>query len=208
MDITAAIIIFLFVATVFSSSGSKSKSGFQQTETIPSLTVQQNTSENIPGSLFADSGLQDPLPAVDAQVRKYGKNISPDEATFIAENIVKYSEKNNINPKLLTALYQRESRFNPGAVSPNGARGLGQLIPSTAENLGVNDCFDIEQNIDGSSKYFKTLLDKWRGDPKQIQLALASYLQGYGNIKRSGGEINKDAQIYINDILNITNSIR
>ena len=68
-----------------------------------------------------------------------------------------------------------ESAYNPAAVSPVGAQGLMQLMPETAEELGVQDSFNPGQNLLGGSKYLKQLLDKYDGD---LDSALAAYNWG------------------------------
>lgn len=75
---------------------------------------------------------------------------------------------------LFTALVNRESRFNPAAVSPKGAQGLGQLMPATAAELGVTDPFDPEANLDGAARYLVRQLATFRN----VTLALAAYNAG------------------------------
>jgi membrane-bound lytic murein transglycosylase MltF len=96
----------------------------------------------------------------------------------IAESIVMYSDNYDLDYALMAALIGRESRFNPNAVSRSGAKGLGQLIDSTARNMGINDPFDIDQNINGTLKYYKILFDTWANHSDQNDRALASYLLG------------------------------
>jgi hypothetical protein len=84
---------------------------------------------------------------------------------------------------LFTALVNRESRFNPAAVSPKGAQGLGQLMPSTAAELGVADPFDPEANLDGAARYLVRQLAAF-GD---VTLALAAYNAGPHRVIQYGG---------------------
>jgi soluble lytic murein transglycosylase-like protein len=75
-----------------------------------------------------------------------------------------------------------ESAYDPGALSPVGAIGLGQLMPDTARELGV-DPHDIAQNLDGSARYLLMMLERF-GDPA---LALAAYNAGPHAVTRHGG---------------------
>lgn len=93
---------------------------------------------------------------------------------------VKYSVPVN----LLKAIGKAESDFRPDAVSRSGAQGVMQLMPKTAEYLGVKDSFDPEQNIMGGAKYISELLKKYDGD---TTLALAAYNAGMGNVSKHGG---------------------
>jgi len=84
---------------------------------------------------------------------------------------------------LFSALVNRESRFDPSAVSPKGAQGLGQLMPATAAALGVTDPFDPEANLDGAARYLVQQLAAFR-DPT---LALAAYNAGPHRVVQYGG---------------------
>lgn len=96
----------------------------------------------------------------------------------------KASEKYNVPVNLLKAVAKAESNFNPKAVSRAGATGVMQLMPKTAEYLGVKDSFDAEQNIMGGAKYLSGMLEKYKGNTK---LALAAYNAGSGNVAKYGG---------------------
>lgn len=101
----------------------------------------------------------------------------------IAPIIYKYAKLNGLDPFLLKAVIEVESNFKPYAVSCHGAAGLMQLIPTTAKHLGVNNAFDPEQNIAGGAKYLKMLINKFNN----IDLAIAAYNAGPGNVSRYGG---------------------
>ena len=90
----------------------------------------------------------------------------------------------DIDPNLIHAVMQAESAFHPYVVSRAGAEGLMQLMPELADEMGVSDAFDPRENIMGGVRYLKRLLDYHDGN---IDLALASYNAGPGNVVRYGG---------------------
>lgn len=90
----------------------------------------------------------------------------------------------NLNPKLLEALVEQESGFNPLAESKVGAQGLTQLMPDTARGLGVSDPFDPAQNLNGGAKYLRQMLNQFDGD---VPKALAAYNAGPGAVRRHHG---------------------
>jgi hypothetical protein len=79
----------------------------------------------------------------------------------LAGLIQKYAKQHGVDAKLVQAMIQQESNFNPLAVSPKGAMGLMQLMPETAASLGVEDPFDLEQNIKGGVRFLKICLNKF-----------------------------------------------
>lgn len=103
--------------------------------------------------------------------------------------------------KLLKAVAQAESDFDTNAVSSCGASGIMQLMPSTAQSLGVEDVFDAEQNVNGGAKMLAGLLNDYDGD---VSLALAAYNAGSGNVAKYGGVPPfKETQNYIKKISDI-----
>lgn len=109
-------------------------------------------------------------------------NINVDQQ--IKEAVKEASKTYGVDEALILAIIKQESAFNPRAVSPVGAQGLMQLMPETAQYLGVKDPFDIKQNIMGGTKYIKQLLDQFNGD---LKLAIAAYNAGPGNVQKYGG---------------------
>jgi soluble lytic murein transglycosylase-like protein len=89
-----------------------------------------------------------------------------------------------VSPKLIHSVIRHESAYNPRAVSPKGAQGLMQLMPATAEMLGVEDAFDPRDNIMGGTKYLRMLLDMFEGNPVH---AVAAYNAGEGRVRKYKG---------------------
>jgi hypothetical protein len=98
--------------------------------------------------------------------------------------IKKYARLHGVDAKLVWAVMRSESGFNSQAVSPKGAMGLMQLIPSTAALMGVSDPFDPEQNISGGVKYLKLCLAKFNNN---VIWALAAYNAGPDNVSKYQG---------------------
>lgn len=121
--------------------------------------------------------------------------IHPDIRQSIRNAATKYA----ISEKLIQSVIQAESNYRPDAVSPAGAQGLMQLMPATARELGVSDPFDVDQNIDGGSRYLRKMMDRFGGD---ITLALAAYNAGPGTVQRYNGNVPyQETQTYIQCVL-------
>jgi soluble lytic murein transglycosylase-like protein len=94
------------------------------------------------------------------------------------------AKKHGIDPALLAGLVKQESGFKADAGSPAGARGLTQLMPSTAAGLGVTNVLDPVQSLEGGAKYLRAQLDAFGGD---VTRALAAYNAGPGAVAQYGG---------------------
>lgn len=98
--------------------------------------------------------------------------------------IYEKSRKYDVDPALVAAVIEQESRFRPRAKSPVGARGLMQLMPRTGRWMGARNLYDPEQNIDAGVKYIAYLDKRFNGDLKKI---VAAYNGGEGNVMRYRG---------------------
>ena len=102
-------------------------------------------------------------------------------AASVGEMIENAAREYNVDPLLVHAVIQVESAYNPNAISPMGAEGLMQLIPSTARRFGVRNSFNAEQNIRGGVRYLKHLSLLFNND---LRLTLAAYNAGEGAVSR------------------------
>ncbi|MDR0841798.1 MAG: lytic transglycosylase domain-containing protein [Acidobacteriota bacterium] len=129
----------------------------------------------------------EPLPASSLVTKTVtGTPVQPKSAANLAsihELIEKYAEESNLDPSLIRSIIDQESGFNHRAVSRAGARGLMQLMPSTAKSLGVRNSFDPEENIRAGVRHFRSLMDKFNED---LDLSLAAYNAGENIVSRLG----------------------
>lgn len=113
--------------------------------------------------------------------------------------IRKSAERYSVDYALVKAVIKAESNFDPLAISRAGAKGLMQLMPGTANALGVNDSFHPEENIHGGVRYLRYLLDLFKGD---LRLALAAYNAGENVVLRYNGiPPYQETQTYIQRVL-------
>jgi soluble lytic murein transglycosylase-like protein len=89
-----------------------------------------------------------------------------------------------VDPALVAAVARTESNFDATAHSPAGATGMMQLMPATAQALGVENPYDPAQNVRGGARYLRELLDRFGGD---VRRAVAAYNAGPGAVERFGG---------------------
>jgi soluble lytic murein transglycosylase-like protein len=108
------------------------------------------------------------------------------EKTPYQKLILAAASRYHLDPDLIHYVIAIESNFDPKAVSPKNARGLMQLMPRTAEVLGVKDSFDPEQNIDGGTRYLRDLMAKYKSN---LTLALAAYNAGPDSVDKYGHRV-------------------
>lgn len=115
------------------------------------------------------------------------------------KHILDAAKRNGVDGMLLAAVVQVESGFHPNAVSPMGARGLMQVMPDTGMMYGVSNLTDPRANVAAGAHYFSDLLDYFSGD---LELALAAYNAGPGNVRRYGGVPPfRETQNYVKKVL-------
>lgn len=120
----------------------------------------------------------------------------------IARSINTAAAKYRLPAALIRGVVRAESNFQVRATSPAGAQGLMQLMPGTAKELGVTNPFDIDQNIDGGSRYLRQMLDRFGGDTK---LALAAYNAGPGTVQKYNGNVPyRETRNYVQKVLRFT----
>lgn len=117
-----------------------------------------------------------------AFVRGANPALTPEQARWLGEAVIGAAARYGLDPRVLAAVIYIESRFDHRSVSSAGARGLGQLMPATAEGLGV-DPRDPRANLYGAAWLIRLHLDAFRNLP----LALAAYNAGSGAVRRWGG---------------------
>jgi soluble lytic murein transglycosylase-like protein len=139
-------------------------------------------------------GLDDPLTRAN---RSYDPRPTLDgEKELDSESLVmKYASAYGVRPEVVHAVIQKESRGNPMAVGPAGEQGLMQLMPQTAQELGVRNRFDVDENIRGGVEYLSRLLKQF-GDERK---ALAAYHTGPGTVSKEG--ITPRGHAYASEIL-------
>jgi soluble lytic murein transglycosylase-like protein len=113
-----------------------------------------------------------------------GPPLQPGESVPFQNRIAAAAAKYGLDPALLAAVVKQESNFNPNAKSGSGAKGLTQLMDTTARRLGVTDPFDPAQSLDGGAKFLSGLMKQFHGDQS---LALAAYNAGPGAVQKYGG---------------------
>ena len=130
---------------------------------------------------------------------EHKKNPTMTSRSEINDLIDKYSTEAGLDVDFVKAVINQESGFNPNATSKCGAMGLMQLMPGTAQGLGVTNAYDPAQNIQGGTKYLKGLLDRFDNNKS---LALAAYNAGPNAVKKYGGiPPYQETQNYVKSVL-------
>lgn len=122
-----------------------------------------------------------------AVLRSINPHLQVHQSLAFARSILVTAERNDLDPELLTALVTVESGWRPNAVSWAGARGLGQLMPSTARTLHVNP-FDPSQNLHGAGQYLRAMLDRFADRGRDaLRYAIGAYNAGPKAVEKYRG---------------------
>ena len=161
--------IILMVPVVSNLGWQKTKVVVYEKSITPKAMNPQSLKEN---NVAAE--MEDSLPPFDGN----------DTERLFHPTIIKTAVRYQVDPALVKAIIMAESGYNPRAISKNGAVGLMQLMPETAQELNVEDVFNPKQNIDGGVRYLKQLMKQFSGD---LNLALAAYNAGSKAVKQHKG---------------------
>ena len=138
---------------------------------IPTDQIERFEKDTAPGPV--------PVKAATARTAAPPTTVVPTQATVNPVNLNQVvsgaGERHQIDPDFINSVIRAESGFNNRAVSKKGARGLMQLMPQTASQLGVANSFDPNANVEGGTKYLRELLEKYNFD---VNKALAAYNAG------------------------------
>lgn len=119
-----------------------------------------------------------------SRVRRLSARLMKMPSALMAELVERVASERDLDPRLVQAVMQVESGYNPRALSGKGAIGLMQLMPATARELDVDDPWDPEQNVRGGVAYLKKMLDLFSGD---LDFSLAAYNAGPGAVLEHAG---------------------
>lgn len=170
-------------------------------DTVPSAAVWPSPIPSFPKVITARHSVSKMKPQAEAPPSEQApieKPQSEDQRKILA-SIDRAAVQFGLPAALIKAVVKAESNYQVRAVSPAGAQGLMQLMPSTARELGVTDPFDIDQNIRGGAQYLRNMLDQFDGD---LHLALSAYNAGPGTVARYAGNVPyAETQAYVQRVI-------
>jgi len=183
---------------------SRQLSQWQESSNTPSATTHASTQKDELPAASTDSQFfalpwPDAAPLTVPNVQVVDESCQALPQTQVDQLISEASKKWRVDTGLLRSVMRQESGFKACALSTSGAMGLMQIMPDTADFLGLQDPYDPAKNVDAGAKYLKMMLDRYQGN---LSMALAAYNAGPGRVDKSGGipQISETIQ-YITNIL-------
>lgn len=167
-----------------------SNSVFKLARIFPDRYVTQKTnlfdSSWFPLPLISEELSLEPVKSIAREFSILNENIQQEFFRTIpfGELIHRNAAKHDVDPLLVAAIMEQESKFRPRALSPKGAQGLMQLMPRTGYWMGARNLYDPEENVEAGVKYLKYLNQRFNGDTKKV---IAAYNAGEGNVMRYRG---------------------
>lgn len=146
-------------------------SGIQQSVADPSASMPELMSK--PENVDEPSEKEEKKPDIPSYTRRQ-----------IRKFIRAAANKHGVSPAFVDAVVRTESNYDPSVTSSKGAQGIMQIMPATAQWLGLEDPWDAEKSIDAGTKYLRKLLDRYDDD---YELAAAAYNAGMGNVEKYDG---------------------
>ncbi len=150
---------------------------------IPTDQIERFEKDTSPIVSSAPSALRSPG-TLQAAGRRSAASLSPISRSELNQVVAGAGERHQIDPDFINSVIRAESGFHQNAVSRKGAQGLMQLMPGTASQLGVQNPFDANANVEGGTKYLRELLEKYNYDPVK---ALAAYNAGSKRVDQYHG---------------------
>jgi soluble lytic murein transglycosylase-like protein len=204
-EISKLIQIYMYQG-MYSGSGSSGSNTSQIFE-----AVMMNALKSLPGeegTSISSAQMQNSLIETNKDNKENDKDISGGIINAIEDAAAKYG----VEKDFIKAVVKQESSFNPQAVSRTGAMGLMQLMPSTAKSMGVENPFNVLENIDGGTRYLKRLMDAFNGNK---ELALSAYNGGIGRMNNLGvdtveeiSRMPEETEKYVNRVISNYNNYK
>lgn len=151
----------------------------------------------------AQTRTMEPIAAYANVLRTINPRLQVGESRAYAREVIANAERTKLDPRMIMAIVTVESHWQKDALSRVGARGLGQLMPHTAAELGV-DPRNPNQNLAGTSSYLRFLLDRFRTAADPAKFAIGAYNAGPNAVKRANGIPNiAETQTYVKRVLRV-----